>query len=229
MAAGAPDAQPFRDRADAGRVLSVPLGGHRDGEALVLGLARGGVPVAYEVARRLRLPLEVVVVRKVGLPRQPELAIGAVADYGASVLNEDVAARAGVASRDLATLFDRAAADVARLGSEYRGGREILDPAGRPAILVDDGLATGASMRAAVEAVKAAGATSTVVAVPVAPRAACDELRRDFGEGVCLEMPEPFLAVSLSYSNFGQTSDDEVRDLVASSARSRRLLSRPPE
>jgi putative phosphoribosyl transferase len=219
----------FRDRPDAGRRLAAHLTAHRGGDAIVLGLARGGIPVAAEVARRLLLPLEVVVVRKVGLPRQPELAIGAVADYGASVVNEEVVVRAGLGADELQRLFDHATAEVERLGSEYRGGRTIIDPSGRTAILVDDGLATGASMRAALVAVATAGASSTVVAVPVAPLQTGAELRGEADEVVCLETPEPFLAVSLSYDDFRQTTDDEVRELVASSSSSHRLPSSPPE
>jgi putative phosphoribosyl transferase len=204
----------FADRADAGRVLADALartGWPRD--ALVLALPRGGVPVASEVARELSLPLDVLVVRKLGVPFQPELAMGAIASGGALVVNEEVVA--WLPSRDT---FDRVRreeqAELERREREYRGGRTAPVVHDRTVILVDDGLATGATMEAAVRSLRALGAARVVAAVPVASQGARDRIAALADEVVCLEVPETFFAVGQCYRDFAQTSDADVRDLL---------------
>jgi putative phosphoribosyl transferase len=207
------EAARFSNRTEAGRVLAGELEHHRGSNAVVLGLARGGVPVAHEVARTLQLPLDVCVVRKLGLPRRPELAMGALA-RGTLVLNPEVV-RAGlvdegaferVAEREAARLEEREAA--------YRAGRRPIDLSGRSAIVVDDGIATGSSMLAAIQAVREQGAGPVTVGVPVAPQRTCDAIARDADEVVCVLMPRPFVAVGRWYDDFSEVSDDEVRRLL---------------
>lgn len=207
---------PFRDRRHAGRVLASVLEGRSlPDDALVLGLPRGGVPVAYEVARALGLPLDVFVVRKLGLPEQPELAVGAIASGGVVVLNEDVIRQAGLEASTVRALVTREREELARRERLHRGDAPAPALRGRTLLLVDDGLATGASMLAAVRAAQGAGAGRLVVAVPVAAVESC-ELLADTGlEVVCAETPVPFRAVGLWYEEFGQTTDAEVADLLA--------------
>lgn len=202
----------FHDRAEAGRELAGEIERFRGSEAIVLGLARGGVPVAFEVASALRLPLDVFVVRKLGFPGQPELAMGAVASGGIRVLNEEVAAV--VEPAQLEEVAASEAAEVERRERSYRGDRAPLEVAERIAILVDDGLATGASMLAAVHALRRGGAREVVVAVPVAPQETCEALAPEADEVICARTPRPFLAVGAWYENFGQTSDREVSELL---------------
>jgi predicted phosphoribosyltransferase len=209
------DAVRFADRYDAGKRLAEQLTHYagRD-DAVVLGLPRGGVPVAYEVARALNAPLDVFLVRKLGVPGHEELAMGAIASGGVRVLNDDVltatrvppGAVDAVAARELERLQDQERA--------YRGERPPLDVRGRVAILVDDGLATGASMRAAVEALRDHGVGSIVAAVPTAPTETCEALRREVDEVVCAQTPDPFLAVGLWYRDFAPVSDAEVAELL---------------
>jgi predicted phosphoribosyltransferase len=212
----------FEDRAEAGRALADVLGAWRDAtDVRVLALPRGGVPVAYEVALTLGLPLDVLVVRKLGLPGQPELAMGAIASGGALVLNEDVLA--WLADRDaaVATVRAREQRELERRELEYRGERPSLDVAGCRVLLVDDGLATGATMEAAVRAVRSLGATGVTVAVPVGSREARERLLAVADEVVCLEVPASFSAVGQWYRDFGQTSDAEVRELLARASKAR--------
>jgi predicted phosphoribosyltransferase len=204
----------FLDRVDAGRRLARALLHHRGTGALVLGLPRGGVPVAAEVATAIDAELDVLVVRKLGVPGHEELAMGAVAGGGLRVLNRDVLVRLDVPSSVVEAVTTRAAEVVAERERTYRGARPPLVLRGRRVVLVDDGLATGATMRVAVRAVTGAGASPVVVAVPVAPPSACEVLRSLADEVVCLHTPSSFLAVGTWYEDFSETSDDEVRDLL---------------
>lgn len=208
----------FADRADAGRTLAralVSFSGASD--AIVLGLPRGGVPVASEIAHALALPLDVLVVRKLGLPWQPELAMGAIASGGAIVLNEDVLAHAVGREELIEQVKHRELAELQRRELEFRGMRPALVVAGRTTIVVDDGLATGATMEAAVRALRTLGAARIVVAVPVASAEARDRIALLADEIVCLETPRYFSAVGQWYRDFEQTSDTEVSRLLAAS------------
>jgi len=201
----------FVDRADAGRQLARQLEHHRGTGALVLGLPRGGVPVASEVASALDAELDVLVVRKLGVPGHEELAMGAIASGGLRVLNEDVLARLDL-PREVVDAATAAAAEVvAERDRSYRGDRPPPRLTGRTTLLVDDGVATGATMRVAVEAVRGGGAAPVVVAVPVAPPSTCQALRAVADDVVCLRTPASFMAVGAWYDDFSETSDDEVR------------------
>lgn len=205
---------PFADRTDAGRRLAAALAPWRGGEIVVLGLPRGGVPVAAEVARALGAPLDVMVVRKLGLPSQPELAIGAIAPGGVRLLDEAALERYGVTEHALAAVAAAEEHELARRERLYRGERPAPALAGRTVILVDDGLATGATMTAAIHAARAGRPARIVVAVPVASRDACTLLAGIADELVRLHAPEPFEAVSRWYRDFTPTTDDEVRALL---------------
>jgi predicted phosphoribosyltransferase len=206
----------FRDRREAGRVLAARLGRYAGREnVLVLGLPRGGVPVAWEVARALRAPLDALVVRKLGVPGQEELALGAIAGGGTRVVNEDVAAALGLGDEAVARVAATESRELERRELLYRGARAPVDVAGRTVVLVDDGLATGATMRAAVLAVRAGGAARVVVAVPVAAPDTRDALSAEVDEVVCALAPERFVAVGHWYADFTPTSDEEVRRLLA--------------
>ena len=205
----------FADRRAAGRDLAQalrPLVG--DADVLVLGLPRGGVPVAAEVADALKAELDVFVVRKLGLPRQPELAMGAVASGGVRVLNDEVLVEAAVRPDVLEEVTRREAAEVETRERRYRGERPPARLHGRTVVLVDDGLATGATMRAAVDAARLQQPARLVVAVPVAPRETVAVLERAGVEVVCLSSPDPFLAVGYWYADFAPTTDDEVGTLL---------------
>jgi len=206
----------FADRHDAGRRLAEDLTRYADrDDVVVLGLPRGGVPVAYEVARALNAPLDVFLVRKLGVPGHEELAMGAIASGGVMVVNDDVLAATRVPHEAVEAV---AARELERLQDQertYRGDRPPLDVQGRLGILVDDGLATGASMRAAVEALRDRRAGSIVVAVPTAPREACEALRAEVDDVVCTQTPDPFMAVGLWYRDFSPVSDAEVAELLS--------------
>ena len=209
----------FRDRTDAGHELAGTLQPFaRSAKTIVLGLPRGGVPVAHEIARELELPLDVVVVRKVGAPGQPELAMGAVASGGARVVNDDVLAHFADAEAVFAALAEQELVEVERREALFRAGRGPLRVQDRVCIVIDDGLATGATMEAAVRALRTLGATRIVVAVPVASRDAVSRLKRSADEVVCLLEPLWFRAVGQWYEDFGQTSDAEVARLLAERA-----------
>jgi putative phosphoribosyl transferase len=209
----------FRNRREAGRVLGERLSRYAGREdVVVLALPRGGVPVGYEVARALGAPLDVFVVRKLGVPGREELALGAVASGGVRVLNEQVVAGLRLGEREIEPIVKRELAEVERRERAYRGGRPPLELARKLAILVDDGLATGATMRAAALAVRQLGPQSVVAAVPVAARQTCDSFRGDVDELVCAATPEPFYAVGVWYEDFAQTDDAEVRELLQETA-----------
>ena len=206
----------FDDRVDAGRRLAERLDEYRgDPRTLVLALPRGGVPVAWEVAAHLGAPLDVLIVRKLGLPGNEELAIGAIASGGVTVLNEDVVDALAVPPGVVEAVAGRERVELERRERLYRGERPPPEVAGRTAIVVDDGLATGATMRAAVLALRRLDPARVVVAVPVASRQAAEELGAVADACVAVATPSPFFGVGLWYRDFSQTTDDEVRDLLA--------------
>lgn len=208
----------FVDRHDAGRRLAAELAGQFDGtNSLVLGLPRGGVPVAYEVAKGLRAPLDVFAVRKIGLPWHPELAIGAIASGGLRVLDYDAVRMHKVSAAELEEVIEREEAELDRREQRFRGSEPPVDVAGKTVVIVDDGLATGASMLAAVRALRSRHPARIVVAVPVASSDACADMRHEADVCICLETPEPFYAVGAWYHDFSQTGDEEVRALLAAS------------
>ena len=209
----------FRDRAHAGRELVAALEPYAGREGLiVLGLPRGGVPVAAEVARALGAPLDVLVVRKLGVPGHEELAMGAVASGGGVVLNDDVVAHLGVPAAAVRQEVEREQAEVARREAAYRGDRPPLDLRGATALLVDDGVATGATVLAAVQAARAAGASEVVVAVPVGAPDSLARIAREADDVVCPQRPRALRSVGEWYLDFAQTSDEEVRQALAAAA-----------
>ena len=210
----------FRDRAAAGRALAERLARYRGAPKLrVLGLPRGGIPVAYEVAVALDAPLDVFVVRKLGVPGQEELAMGAIASGGIRVVNQDVVGHFGIDAAAMERVAAVEQAELERREAAYRGGRPPADVAGATVILVDDGLATGSTMRAAVAAVRQQGPAKVVVAVPVAAPSTRDAFAREVDDIVTVATPDPFLAVGRFYEDFEQTEDEEVHDLLARAAR----------
>jgi predicted phosphoribosyltransferase len=210
----------FQDRHDAGRQLAERLTGHLDqlAGAVVLALPRGGVPVGYEVAKAFRLPLDILVVRKLGLPGHEELAMGAIASGAVQVLNQEVVDELPHAPTLISLALARERPELVRREELYRGDRCPVPVEARPVIVVDDGLATGSTMRAAVLALRQRKARFILVAVPVAPREICERLRAEADAVVCAFQPAHFRAVGYFYSDFSQTSDEEVRQLLAASA-----------
>lgn len=206
----------FDNRGDAGRRLGQALGAYagRSG-LLVLALPRGGVPVAYEVARTLKAPLDLLIVRKLGTPGREELAMGAIASGGIAVLNEDVVAAYRIDAATLAEATARERRELEHRERLYRGDRPYPEFENRCVILVDDGIATGATLRAGLAALRQRKPARLVVAVPLAPRDTLARLRAEADEIVCLETPEPFFAVGQGYRDFSQTTDAEVRELLA--------------
>jgi putative phosphoribosyl transferase len=206
----------FQDRREAGQVLAEALAAYdgRD-DLLVLGLARGGVPVGWEVAAALRAPLDVFLVRKLGVPQWQELAMGALASGGGLVINDNLIRSLGISDEALSATIDRETEELNRREQAYRGAKPPADLKGKVAILVDDGIATGASMLAAVRAVRAAAPAQVVVAVPVGPPSACQQLAGEADDVVCATMPSSFEAVGQVYTDFHQVSDDEVRELLS--------------
>jgi predicted phosphoribosyltransferase len=205
----------FQDRREAGRVLASRLEHYRGRpEVIVLALPRGGVPVAHEVATALGAPLDVFLVRKLGVPGHEELAMGAIASGGVVVLNDEVVRGLGVQPEVIERVAEREAAELRRREQTYRDDRPPPDVAGKVAILVDDGLATGSSMRAAVTALRQLGPAAIVVAVPAAPAPTCQELAGEVDEVVCAATPTPFFAVGQAYWDFSQTTDEEVTRLL---------------
>jgi predicted phosphoribosyltransferase len=209
----------FHDRVEAGRRLAADLMGYAgDPDVRVLALPRGGVPVAYEVARALGAPLDVFIVRKLGLPGHEEYAMGAIASGGTVVLGHDIVRRLRIGEAEVQRVIESERRELERRERRYRGDRPPPDVTGRIVILVDDGLATGASMRAAVEALRQERPARIVVAVPVAAPETCAELRGEVDDVVCAVTPDPFHAVGLWYEDFSQTTDEEVADLLARAA-----------
>ncbi len=220
----------YAGRFDAGRQLAPRLEKYRDRSPIVLGLPRGGVPVAYEVARALGAPLDVLIARKLGAPGQPELGIGAIAQGGAVYLNADLVRMIGVTKGYLDAISRKEMAEMERRLKAYRGDRPALDVAGRTVILVDDGLATGATMRAAVQALRGMGPREIILAVPVCAPETAEALKSEVEEVICAQVPEHFSAVGLWYEDFDQTTDEEVVSLLAQARRERAQtgVSTPP-
>lgn len=222
--------KPFKNRTEAGQLLAERLSAYANRpDVLVLALPRGGVPVAYEVARALNAPLDVFLVRKLGLPGHEELAMGAIASGGVRVLNRDVVQSLGVPDRLIKAVAAAEHEELKRRERAYRGDRPPADVRGRTVILIDDGLATGSTMRAAVAALKKQQPARIVVAVPIAPPETCDELRDEVDEVVCAATPEPFYAVGLWYEDFSQTTDQEVRSLLEQAGRERSVSAKGSE
>ena len=210
----------FRDRSEAGRVLAARvIGSISDQDPLVLALPRGGVPVGFEVARVLRAELDIFLVRKLGAPGHEELAIGAVASGGIRILNAALIKDLHLSQEIIEQITTREYRELERREALYRAGSAAIPIRGRTIILTDDGLATGASMKAASKAVRAEGPRRLIVAVPVAARQTCDELRDDVDEVICAETPEPFMSVGSWYDDFRQTTDEDVKMLLEKAAR----------
>ena len=208
--------QPFRDRAEAGDLLAARLSGLADrDDVIILALPRGGVPVGYEVARSLRVAFDVFVVRKLGVPGHEELAMGAIASGGVRLVNHDVADPLGIPQSVIDRVAQREQFELERRERLYRGARPMIPLANKTVVLIDDGLATGSTMRAAVTATRLQQPARILVAVPVGASSTCQELADEADEVICLRSPEPFVAVGRWYRDFTPTSDDEVRTLLA--------------
>lgn len=218
--------RPFRDREDAGGKLAAALSNYASCKPLILGIPRGGVPVAYQVAKHLHAELDVIVARKISAPSQPELAIGAVAADGTSFTNAKLRALSGLSDDALTHLTMAHRADAQAREQGFRAGLPPLHPAGRVVIVVDDGLATGATMTAALRSLRRAGAERVVVAVPVGSAEACARIAREVDEVVCLLQPAQFDAVSNYYEHFPQTADSEVQRFLIKQRKRRTQLGR---
>jgi putative phosphoribosyl transferase len=219
--------RPFRDRSDAGRQLAAQLTTYADrSDVVVLALPRGGVPVAFEIARALGAPLDIFLVRKLGLPGQEELAMGAIASGGVTVLNSEVVDTLRIPHRVIDAVAAQEQRELERRERVYRDDRPLPDVRGKTVLLVDDGLATGTSMRAAAAALREQMPDRIVMAVPIAARETCAAFRDIVDEIVCAITPDPFYAVGLWYEDFSQTSDDQVRDLLAQAAQDQLALAR---
>lgn len=207
----------FNDRRDAGRRLAQAFAGRELDRPVVLGLPRGGVPVAAELARALGAPLDVLVVRKLGLPRQPEVAMGAIGERGARVLNDDVLRTGGVSDEQLAAVERRERAELEARVARFRGGAPTVDLTGRTAVVVDDGVATGATARVACMVARELGAASVILATPVGAPDSIAEIAAmpEVDEVVCLSTPRGFMAVGMHYLDFSQTTDAEVQAILA--------------
>jgi len=205
----------FIDRENAGQILAQklkPYANHPD--TVVLALPRGGIKVAFGVAQTLKLPLDIFMVRKLGVPNQPELAMGAIASGGMRVLNQDILSHLNISNEYIETEAQRQNKELRRQENYYRNGRPALALRNKTVILIDDGLATGASMRAAISALRQQHPKRIIVAVPVASVASCAELKKEVEEIICEKTPEPFFSVGMWYDDFSQTSDEDVRDLL---------------
>jgi len=207
---------PFKDRSDAGRKLAKALAGYKQAQPVVLALPRGGVPVAAEVCAALKAPLDLILVRKVGVPFQPELAMGAVVDGATPVIvrNEDVIQAVNIDEAEFNAICDAELSEIERRRQLYLGARDRVEVAGHTAIVIDDGIATGATMRAALQAIRARRPQKLVLAVPVAPTSTLAELQSEADDIICLEDYEVFGAIGIYYANFRQVSDQEVTDIL---------------
>jgi len=220
----------FRNRSDAGRQLAKALAGYKDQQPVILALPRGGVPVGAQVAAALNAPLDLILVRKIGVPFQPELAMGAVVDGGAPIVvrNEDVIRLAGIDESEFQAVCDEELAEIERRRQRYLGNRKHVDVSGRTAIVIDDGIATGATTRAALRATRMREPKRLVLAVPVAPTDSLSELRHDADDVVCLEDHEFFGAIGVYYANFSQVSDEEVIEILRRFAALKRKDTKQP-
>ena len=211
----------FEDRTDAGRIVAQALGAYADrDDVLVLGMPRGGVPVAFEVAQALHAPLDIFICRKLGVPLQEELAFGAIAPGGVRVLDQQIVEAAGLNKREIDEITAREQKELERREQLYRAGRPPLDVAGKIVILVDDGIATGASMFASVRALRQLQPARIVVAVPVAPQSTCRKLRQEVDELVCTHSPASFYAIGQFYLDFSQLTDKQVVEFLQRAAAS---------
>jgi len=209
----------FRNRIEAGQVLARRLQQYKNQpDVLILGLPRGGVPVAYEVARELNAPLDVFVVRKLGVPGHEELGMGAIATGGVRILHEGIIREIGISPQTIEAVSAREQAELDRRERLYRGDRPAPTIESRTVVIVDDGLATGSTMKAAIQAVRQQSPRQVIVAVPTAPSETCEQLKESADHVVCALTPEPFFSVGGSYADFTQITDGEVRDLIASAA-----------
>ncbi len=206
----------FLDRRDAGRQLAGRLSALADADSVVLALPRGGVPVAHEIASRLGASMDVLLVRKLGVPWQPELAFGAVSTGGVTVLNDEVMRAAGLGREEIDAVIDRERAELERRERLYRGERAPVDVSGRTVVLVDDGIATGSTVRAALRALSARGAARTIVAAPVAAPETVEALRREADDVVCVETPPDLVAIGFWYRDFSPVADEEVLEILES-------------
>jgi putative phosphoribosyl transferase len=207
---------PFHDRTQAGQILATQLTeyANRD-DVWVLGLPRGGIPIAYEIAQALNLPLDICLVRKLGVPSQPELAMGAIAPGGVMILNHEIIKALGVSKPALEQVIEEETQELERRDHVYRGDRLEPDVTGKTVILVDDGIATSSTLRAAIATLRQKNPEAIVVAVPVAAMAACESLSLIVDKLVCLTLPEPLQSIGMWYVDFSQTSDEEVQKLLA--------------
>ena len=205
----------FENRRDAGKQLAKELSEFKgQNDAIVLGLPRGGIPVAYEVAKALELPLDVFIVRKLGVPGQPELAMGAIASGDIKVMNESVVRNAGISDQQIEEVAHKEKEELKKREKAYRGARPDIDLQGKTVLIVDDGLATGASMRAAISALREHNPKKIIAAIPTAPRDTCQEFESEVDQIICLRTPSPFWGVGGSYQNFSQTTNKEVRTFL---------------
>ncbi len=219
----------FRDRKEAGKLLAAQLAAYANQQDLiVLALPRGGVPVGFEIAQALHAPLDVIVVRKLGVPGQEELAMGAIATSGIRILNKDVVQFLNIPDEVIDEITAQELQELERREHLFRGERPAYDVCGRTVILVDDGIATGATMHAAVAAIKQRQPTRIIIAVPTAAPSTCDEFAAEVDELVCVIRPEPFIAVGYWYRQFSQTSDEEVRSLLEQANQRTSIIPRRP-
>lgn len=215
----------FKDRVDAGEILANKLSKYAAENPLVLGLPRGGVPVAFEVAKALKAPLDVFIVRKLGVPGHEELAMGAIATGDVRVLNESVIEYLHISKEAIATETRKEKEELKRRERVYRSGRDPVNVANRTVLLIDDGIATGSTIKAAIAALKKQKAGKIIVGVPVAPSSTIEELKKEVDDLVCISTPDLFMAISVWYDEFPQTTDEQVRELLKKAETQEQVLS----